>query len=264
MPAAHLVWPIIDFTEPITQDRDTAPDSRMIRPSDGNLGLIADHRAGAVGLDELDAGRRDVGLGVGTLQGAELSFGPRGGQSLVAAVAGSADALDDRVNAIAVALGIGQALEDDGDHALADDDAVGGLVEGAAPAARRKGVRLAEGHVGVRILHRVRAHDHGQVARAHLQLADAGVQSGQRRAAGGVDGVVRPAEVEAIGDAAGDDVDQDAGERILGPLRQQRLGLAQNFGGAVLQPRHRGQHRQIRAEAVRDGELGCRRRRRRG
>ena len=65
----------------------------MISPKRGNLGLIADNRTGAVGLDELDAGRRDVGLGIGTLEGADLSFGPRGGQSFVAAVAGSADAL---------------------------------------------------------------------------------------------------------------------------------------------------------------------------
>ena len=81
-------------------------------------------------------------------------------------------------------------------------------------------VRLAEGDVGVGRLHRVAAHDDGDVARAVVQFADAGIERGQRRAARGVDRHVRAAEVEAVGDPPGRDVQQDAGERILGPLGQ--------------------------------------------
>src|SRR5581483_4486060 len=123
----------------------------------GNLGLITDHGAGSVCLDKLDARRRYVGLGVGSLKSAKLSFRSWSGQPLIAAVAGSADPLDDGVYAIPVALGVRQALENHSDDTFADDNTVGGFIESAAPTTLRERMRLAEGHVRVRVLHGVRA-----------------------------------------------------------------------------------------------------------
>jgi hypothetical protein len=55
------------------------------------------------------------------------------------------------------------------------------------------------------------------------------------------DGEIRAAEVERVRDAAGDDVREDAGERILGPFRQ----LAEEFLGHVLE-----EHRQRGPQGV--------------
>ncbi len=222
-PAAHLLCPIIDLTEPSAHDCGDPPASRNNCPIALGLGLVADDGAGAVRFDQPDPRRRDAGLGVGPVQRPQLPLGTRGGQPLVAAVARCPDPLDDRVNAVAVALGVGQSLEDGDPDTLGEHDAVGGGVERAAAALRAQGVRLAERDVGVGRLDRVAAHHDGHVAGAVVQLADAGVERGQRRPARGVDRHVRAAEVEAVRDPSGGDVQQDAGERVLGPLGQDPL-----------------------------------------
>ena len=86
-PAAHLLCPIIDLTEPSAHDCGRPPASRKSCADRPRLGLVADHGAGAVRLDQPDAGRRYAGLGVGPVQGPKLALGPRRGQPLVAAVA---------------------------------------------------------------------------------------------------------------------------------------------------------------------------------
>ena len=78
------------------------------------LGAVAGDGPGAVRLDQADRGGRVAGLGVGAPQRPHLALGPRRGEAPVAAVAGGADAADHGVDAVAVALGVGQALEHDG------------------------------------------------------------------------------------------------------------------------------------------------------
>ena len=225
------------------------------------LGLVADHGARPVGLDQPDLTRGDAGLGVGPPQGPELPLQAGGGQALVPAVAGGPHPLDDRIDAVAVALGISQTLEDDGPHPFAQHDAVGGRVERAAAPLRGQCVCLAEGHVGVGGLDRVGPQGDGHVAGAHLQLPDAGIDGGQRGAAGGVDRVVRPPQVEPVGDPSHRHIHQDARERVLGPLGHQRAALLHQFVRVERQPRHR-----LQAAAGRSGSRtgrpgGCRRRR---
>ena len=230
-PAAHLVWPIDDLTEPTTQSPSGSPGVAEELPERLDLDDVAQRGAGAVGLDVADGAGRDAGLGVGALEGAHLAFDDRGGQAASPAVARGADALDDRVDAVAVALGVGQPLENERGHAFADDDSIGTGVERAAAAARRERLRLAERQVGERVLDRVDAAQDHHVGRAGLQLANGQGGGRQRRAAGCVDGVVRAAQVQAIGDPAGGDVEQEAGKRVLGPLGQQTLARLHGLRG---------------------------------
>src|SRR5262249_23630165 len=96
------------------------------------LGPVADDGAGAVRLDELDLGGRDGGALVGALEGADLALLARRGEPEAAPVRRGAHALDDGVNAVTVAFGVGGALQDQHRHALAEGDAVGGRAEGLA------------------------------------------------------------------------------------------------------------------------------------
>ena len=135
-PAVALVWPIIDLTEP------TAHHCRRlgVLGEDGaerlDLGAVAGDGAGAVRLDQTDGRGREARLCVGAAQRAHLALGPRRCEAPVAAVARGADAADDGVDAVAVALGVGEALEHDRREALADRDPVGARIERAAASRR--------------------------------------------------------------------------------------------------------------------------------
>ena len=178
----------------------------------GDLGQVARRGPGAVGLDVADGLGRDPRPLVGAPQRPDLALGAGRGQPLGTAVAGAAQPLDHGIDPVAVALGVGQPLEDDDADRLADHDAVGPGVERPAAAARRERVGLAEGQVRERILNRVGAAQDHHVGRARLELADRRRRRGQRRSAGGVDRVVRPAQVEPVRDPPRRDVQQDARE----------------------------------------------------
>ena len=70
------------------------------------LGPVGGGNAQAVAFDQGDGGRIDAGEPIGAAQCAGMSAGGGRGQSLAAAVAGDADALDECVDSIAVALGV--------------------------------------------------------------------------------------------------------------------------------------------------------------
>ncbi len=76
----------------------------------GQLGAVADHGAGAVGLDQSDLGGRDPGHAVGPVEGGPLAFGAGGGQAQRLPVARPGDRLDHGVDPVAVALGVLQRL----------------------------------------------------------------------------------------------------------------------------------------------------------
>ena len=184
------------------------------------LGAVAGDGAGAVRLEQTDARRPEPGHLVRAAHRPQLARRQRRGQALGVAVAAAADALDHRIDPVAIALGIGQALERDHRDALGDHDAVARGIEGRAATARRKRLGFAEAEVAERSLDRIDAAGDDEVAAAGHQFGDALVDRSQRRGAGGVDGEVDAAEIEPVRDPAGDDVEQDAGEGVLGPLGQ--------------------------------------------
>ena len=129
-PAAHLVCPICDFTEP------SAQVARLRRPASVNtsVSVASSVRSPTTvpvpcASTSPTCGRRHPGVAVGA--GPARCAGPP-----AAARSGRApgrrwraDALDHRVDPVAVALGVGQPLEHDAGDALAERDAVGGCVE---------------------------------------------------------------------------------------------------------------------------------------
>ena len=216
------------------------------RARDGlRLGAVAHRRAGAVRFDEVQRRRRKARLGIGALQRPDLAFGARRGQSEGTAVARPGGGLDDGIDAVAVALGIGEALERDHGHAFGDGDAVGGLVEGAGLAGRRQRLGLGEGGEREGRLRGVEAAGEHQVAAPGLEFVHRQANGRERRAAGGVDGVVDAAEVEAVGDAPGGDVEQGAGEGLLGPFGQALPDLGRELFDEA---RQLGAHRVLLAE----------------
>lgn len=100
------------------------------------FGAVAGHGAGAVRLPKSHGGGRITGFGIGSAQGAQLAFRTRGGQALGAAVAGAAQPANDRVDAVPIPLGVGEALQRHRRQALGNGDPVRLLVEGLATTAR--------------------------------------------------------------------------------------------------------------------------------
>src|SRR5438552_15448628 len=79
---------------------------------------VANRRRGAVRLDEPDRLRREAGVLVGKAERFELATLPRCHRAFAAAVVVACGPADQRVDAVAVALRIGEPLEDEGAHSL--------------------------------------------------------------------------------------------------------------------------------------------------
>src|SRR5690606_32756138 len=125
MPAAAWVWPRLDFREPMASGRPagrSGPNTRArARPSLGSPSPVAGPQAGRVERGAQDAFlRRSAG----------------GAESLAAAVLVDRRALDHGEDPVAVAPGVGEALEEDQPAALGPHHAVRVGGEGAAPPAR--------------------------------------------------------------------------------------------------------------------------------
>ena len=72
---------------------------------------ITDLGAGAMRFEQTECVRRHAGRCVGALQRELLPAGPRRVNCAAAAIAGRTDALEHRVDAVAIAFGISQALQ---------------------------------------------------------------------------------------------------------------------------------------------------------
>src|SRR5690606_32371948 len=120
-----------------------------------------------------------------------------------AAVLVGAGGLDDRVDAVAVAFGVGQALEHNHARALAAAVAVGGGVEGLAAAVGGQEAALAHGHERFRLQQHGDTARHGDRAVAAVERLTGQVQGDQRGRAGGVHGDGGSDQVERVGDPVG-------------------------------------------------------------
>ena len=99
-----------------------APDDA---PEGVGLDRVAEDGAGAMGLDVVDGARVDRRVGVRRTQHLDLGLGVRGGQTVGTTVGVDGRARDDREDVVAVAAGVGHALEDDETTAFGADHAVG-------------------------------------------------------------------------------------------------------------------------------------------
>ncbi len=193
--------------------RVEVPDVRLDRadgaelPALGGEGLgerrdlddVAERCPRAVRLDVLDALRIDVAQGVGGGDHLGLAVDAGGGVvQLERAVVVHREALDHRVDGVAVGEGVAQAFEDDQGDPVAEHGAVRVRVEGAAaavggidafleqvPRARRRGDRNPSGQRHVALV---------------AEQALAGEADGhQRGGAGGLHVDARPLEVQLVG-----------------------------------------------------------------
>ena len=254
-------------------------------PQGPELGPVGGRHAEAVALDQADRRRVDPRPPVGPADRPEVAPGVRRGQAAAPAVAGEADPLDDRVDPVAVALGVAQPLEHDDADALARDHPVGLGGEGPGPTRPREHAEPREDHREIDVRLDVDAADDRQVGPAARQRPRPEVERHQGRCARRVDDVGRPGQAEPVARPAGGGVGQLAGDRrrlerreaglqvvadglelVVGPLGvqgpQDRQGLRDR--PAVLEP---GQVPAVEVVAAADDRprpVGRRRRRRAG
>ncbi len=181
------------------------------------LRQITGRGPGPVGLDQLDRARAVSRRSVGPSQGLHLPLGARRVDALGPAVGARADALEHRVDRVAIALRVGEALEGEHAHALAQQGAVGVVRERPAVAAEREGAGLAEAHVHEDVVEGVDAPSDHHVRAPGLELEHTHLHGGQRARASGIEDHVGPAQVQAAGDPPGHHVAEHPGEGALLP-----------------------------------------------
>ncbi len=207
-------------------------------PQRGDLGPVADGGPRAVGLDHGHGARGHPGVGVGGPQRGELPVDARCHRAGGAAVVGDADATDHRVHPVAVGQRVREGAQDGDPAALAENEPVGALVEGAAHPARRERPHPGEGDQRVRGQVEEDPADQGDPAHSGAQREDRFMQRHRHGRAGGVDGERGTAEIEHAADRPGRHVEQAARQgvrlqwgdaRVRGPLdrgEQVRIGFA--------------------------------------
>ncbi len=178
---------------------------------------VADSGARAVRLNHFDGVGRDGGLFIGALDGLFLAAGLRGVDGVAGSVAGGAQSADDRVDLVVVAFCVGEAFQHDHSDALAQNGAVGVVGKGLRIAALGQGGRLAEAHVHEDVVEGVHTAGDDHVGTAGVEFQTGEMNGAERAGAGGVDDAVGAAEVEAVGDAAGGDIAEQAGEGVFLP-----------------------------------------------
>ena len=110
-----------------------------------------------------------------------------------------------------------EALEREHGKALAEHRAVRLVGEWPTVATGRESSDLSEAHEHQNVVESVDPTSDHHVGLAQVKLIETGFQSGQRTRARRIDHAVGAAEVEAVGDAAGNDVAQQSGEGVLLP-----------------------------------------------
>ena len=221
-------------TSPSLQVADIAlgraePDAGALRrPKDFgqalDLGAITDAGTRAVGLDQRTCGRVKPGIAPGPLNCENLADRVGRGDSLALAVGRGAHATDDRVNRVAVALGIFQPFEQEDRAALAHHKAVGPIAKGAGAGGTER-ANLAELHKGRRPHIAVDAAGQHGVHSVIGEQFHSGVDGGEGRCAGGVGDKVRAAQVQQVGYAPSHNIRQFARHRVLGDLRERPIHL---------------------------------------
>ncbi len=196
---------------------------------DQSVGLdrVAQGGAGAVRLDGVDLRRGEVRVGQRLADDALLGAAVGRGEAVGGAVLVDGRATQHGEDGVAVAAGVGEALQDEDAGALAPGGAVRGVGEGLAAAVAGQAALRGELHEGVRARHHGDAAGEGQGALAGAQRPGGHVQGHQRRGAGGVDGDRRALQPQGVGQAAGHHAGGGAGR-----------GVAPHVGGAT--PQHGG------------------------
>ena len=185
----------------------------------GELDRVAERRSRSVCLDQSHLARIDPGPGQGLFEECLLGGGGGCGQAVGAAVLVDRRAADDREDAVAVPLGVGEAFEDGGGAALAAHEAVRSGIEGVAPSRRGEHSHPGEGQGRPGTEHECDAGGQSDVAFAVEQCLAGQMERDERGRAGCVDRHAGAVQPQQIGDPAGRDavpVGQDGPFQFLG------------------------------------------------
>ena len=147
-------------------------------------------------LDQTHRRRTNPRARIGTLQGQYLPFQARRSHAAALAVARSGYALNHRIDAIAIALGVFHALQHHHADAFADGDTIGRFIERAAAATWGKRLRLGETHIAERALRGIHAAHDGHIALVVGEFARSQIDGCERRSTGGIHAEVHTTEVD--------------------------------------------------------------------
>ena len=183
----------------------------------GQFGGVTDLGTGAMCLDQAERIGRDTGRQVGTLKRQFLPAGARRIDRAAAAVAGRADALDHRVNAVASTLGVSQTFEHQNADAFAQHRAIAVGVErlGITGGGQCRG--LGKTHVHEDVVEGIHAAGDHHVRQAGRQFQRSQMNCRQRARTSGIDHTVGAAQVKAIGNAPCRHIAEQAWKRVLLP-----------------------------------------------
>ncbi len=196
--------------------RVIAPAGPVHRGDRGRLQRVAELRAGAVRLHVVDRAGVHTRVRARTCHHVHLRLLARRHDPVRVPVLVHGTAADDGQDPVAVALGVGEELEDQDAAALAAAIAVGGRVEGLGPAVRRERAGLAQRDCLAGGAQQVDAAGERRGALAEAQALAGQVGGDQRRRAGRVQRDAGAAQVEGVGDAVGDGAGRraDPGPRL--------------------------------------------------
>ncbi|RGC65724.1 hypothetical protein C5N14_27225 [Micromonospora sp. MW-13] len=187
------------------------------------LDRVAEPGAGAVRLHHVDLFGGEPGVGQRLPDDPHLGGAVRGAQPVGRAVLVDGAAPHHGKHRVPVALGLGEAGEQQHADALGPGGAVRAGGERLAPAVGGQPALPGEADEDRRGGHDRHAAGQRQLAVAVTQRLRGEVHGDQRRRAGGVDGDRRPLQAEGVRDPAGDDAGGVAGEQV--PLAVLGLGL---------------------------------------
>ena len=146
----------------------------------------------------------------------------------------NAPSVQNRVDVVAVSLGVGEPLHDDETAALAGKEAIAGAVVDLHVGIGER-AHLGEAHQLERIEADVDATGQRDVDVAGAEGIRCGRDGQQRRGASTVDGVPAASQVHVVADAASDRVGQCSGERVLVGRGEERLVDLLGLGDELLE-----------------------------
>ena len=202
--------------------RQPVPGPRTINPAQGiDFRAIPQRDARPMRLDQpRRGGACHPRIGQGSLNRQHLAFQSRRQQPRALAVRGLADPLQHRIDPVARRLRILDALQRQHAQALTHQRAVTAFGEGPHIARLRQGAQLVEHHIdlcGNRGIDPPRQH---QIAAPRAQFHHRRLHRQQRGRTSRVDDVVRPAQVQPVGDAPRHHIRRQARRRVRVERRQ--------------------------------------------
>ena len=153
-----------------------------------------------MGLDHGDRVGHHAALCQGVLEGMDLSVFP----ALALSVHGDPHPAQQRIDAVAVAAGVLQALEDEQPPSFAEQRTVGIAAEGVGDGMLRQVPQMAEGHHQLRGEYAGQTAGEGHIGAPCAELVHRGLQGRQRRGAGRIDHVAGALQIEPLGQSRED------------------------------------------------------------